>query len=317
MHSIIFSINTVLPIFITGLIGYMLKCKNIITQEFALTLSKIVFKLFIPAMLFEQMYRQDLTRTLSLKLVLICVIGLFSVMVIAAIICPMFKKENAKCGAVVHAAFRSNYVLLGIPLMMNLYGQDGANVAASMTSFVIISLNLCAVITFSIFKPDEEKVNGSKILGVLKSILANPFIIAIVAGMLIHYAGIHLPVFIEKSLGNISAVAMPMALLALGGMFDWNNARNNLRLSTVICIIRLVIVPAVMITIAYMLGLTGVELCLVYVIFGSPVPTSAAAMAAGMKSDVRLTGEFSLMTTLFSPISFFFGVLFLRLIGAV
>jgi predicted permease len=317
LSSIIFSVNTVLPIFITGLIGYILKYKKIITQEFALNLSKITFKLFIPAMMFEQMYKLDMTKIINLKLILICVIGLFGVMAIAAVICPVFIKEKAKCGAVVHAIFRSNYVLLGIPLMTNLFGQEGANIAASMTSFVIISLNLCAVITLTVFEPDGEKVNSNRMKDVFKSILTNPFIIAIVAGMLVHSAGLHLPVFIEKSLSNVSVVAMPMALLALGGMYDWNNAKNNLSVSTTITVVRLVAVPAAMLTIAYILGFTGIELCLIYVIFGSPVPTSAAAMAAGMKSDAQLTGELSLMTTLFSPISFFFGVLILRLIGAV
>ncbi|MGI6123491.1 MAG: AEC family transporter, partial [Acetivibrionales bacterium] len=286
-------------------------------QEFALNLSKITFKLFIPAMMFEQMYKLDMTKIINLKLILICVIGLFGVMAIAAVICPVFIKEKAKCGAVVHAIFRSNYVLLGIPLMTNLFGQEGANIAASMTSFVIISLNLCAVITLTVFEPDGEKVNSNRMKDVFKSILTNPFIIAIVAGMLVHSAGLHLPVFIEKSLSNVSVVAMPMALLALGGMYDWNNAKNNLSVSTTITVVRLVAVPAAMLTIAYILGFTGIELCLIYVIFGSPVPTSAAAMAAGMKSDAQLTGELSLMTTLFSPISFFFGVLILRLIGAV
>lgn len=294
-----------------------MKYKKIITQEFALNLSKITFKLFIPAMMFEQMYKLDMTKIINLKLILICVIGLFGVMAIAAVICPVFIKEKAKCGAVVHAIFRSNYVLLGIPLMTNLFGQEGANIAASMTSFVIISLNLCAVITLTVFEPDGEKVNSNRMKDVFKSILTNPFIIAIVAGMLVHSAGLHLPVFIEKSLSNVSVVAMPMALLALGGMYDWNNAKNNLSVSTTITVVRLVAVPAAMLTIAYILGFTGIELCLIYVIFGSPVPTSAAAMAAGMKSDAQLTGELSLMTTLFSPISFFFGVLILRLIGAV
>ncbi len=51
-HILMTAINAILPILLLILLGYVLKRKNFITEEFMKVANKSVFKVFLPCMLF-------------------------------------------------------------------------------------------------------------------------------------------------------------------------------------------------------------------------------------------------------------------------
>ena len=52
MESFVFSINAVLPIILMVVVGYVLKLLRILDGSVAKVMNKVVFKLFLPCMLF-------------------------------------------------------------------------------------------------------------------------------------------------------------------------------------------------------------------------------------------------------------------------
>ena len=52
MDSLIFAINAVAPIILVVAIGYLLKKKGFMNAEFARAANKLVFRIFLPSMLF-------------------------------------------------------------------------------------------------------------------------------------------------------------------------------------------------------------------------------------------------------------------------
>ena len=70
-------------------------------------------------------------------------------------------------------------------------------------------------------------------------------------------------------------------------------------------IIRLVLLPAVMVALAYLIGLRGVELFLILVIFGTPVATSSFPMAQNMGGDGQLAGQLVFVSTVASLATLF------------
>ena len=50
------------------------------------------------------------------------------------------------------------------------------------------------------------------------SVLRNPFVISAAIGILLNLAGLRLPYFIEKAVGDLSQSATPIALLLLGAL---------------------------------------------------------------------------------------------------
>ena len=53
LDSLIFAVNAVMPIVAMVVIGYLLKKKGFIDEKFAKQANKLVFRLFLPVMLFS------------------------------------------------------------------------------------------------------------------------------------------------------------------------------------------------------------------------------------------------------------------------
>lgn len=132
---------------------------------------------------------------------------------------------------------------MGIPVLTNMYGEEGALVAAMALPFVVILSNIGAVTVFTAFAPESSgaRLDPRKLL---LSIAKNPFIIAILLGLAAQLSGISFPPFASKSIDYLADMSTPLALLAVGGQFDPKKAAGNLRLNLTICTLRLVVIPA-------------------------------------------------------------------------
>ena len=239
-----------------------------------------------------------------------------TVLILAWLIWPHFVKNRARCGACIHSTFRANVVLMGIPVLTNMYGEEGALVAAMALPFVVILSNIGAVTVFTAFAPESSgaRLDPRKLL---LSIAKNPFIIAILLGLAAQLSGISFPPFASKSIDYLADMSTPLALLAVGGQFDPKKAAGNLRLNLTICTLRLVVIPAVVIAVAAALGFRGPELAFIFVVVGSPSAVSGAALAKVMGSDHQLTGEVTLMTSLLSAFTFFIAFTLLRSVALI
>lgn len=316
MENLIFSVNAVVPIFIVGAIGYLLVQRGVLTTEFADTASNACFKLFLPVMIFKEVYNSKILEDFNVLLVVYCIGSILLLVAVSSLVWPFFIKDRARCGAAVHSTFRSNFVLMGIPILTNMYGTGGNLAAASVLPFAVTTFNICAVVVFTIYAPLEGDVKGISIPKLIKSIVKNPFILGIVAGIFCLALQIKLPVFLGKSVDNIAAMASPLALLAVGAQFDFKKAKDNIKLSATVSLLRLTVAPLVFVVGGYLCGFRGAELSTIYILFGCPTAVSGAALAQSMGSDGRLTGEITLVSSLFSVFTLCIGVMALRAIGA-
>ena len=59
MENLIFSLNVTLPIFLTIVIGYVLKQIHMLNDSFVTVANKFNFKVTLPALLFLDLYQAD------------------------------------------------------------------------------------------------------------------------------------------------------------------------------------------------------------------------------------------------------------------
>ena len=230
MDPLIFALDAVAPIIAMVAIGYILKTIGFMTPEFAKAANKLVFRLFLPCMLFLNVYRIEDLAGMDFGYVAYVLIA---VLIIFAVTLPLtlaVTRGAAQRGALLQSVFRSNYALIGIPLAQSLYGDAGVTIATLLSAVVVPAFNVLAVISLSIFRPSGGKPSVKKIvLGVIK----NPLIQAVLTGLLalavralLSHLGVGFrlssvePLF--KVLTYLSNMATPMALLVLGAQFEFS-----------------------------------------------------------------------------------------------
>ncbi|MEG2570760.1 MAG: AEC family transporter [Clostridia bacterium] len=311
MSDVLFSFNAVAPIFILVALGFLLTKLKVWNDDFLKLANRVCFTVFLPVMLFYNIYKSDFSRVWSPRLIGFIIIAVTVLFAISCLIVPRFTKDGGRRGAIIQALFRGNYLLLGVPICQSMFGDAGGAAAAVAAAFIIPYFNILATVVLSIYSRDTKISLRAVILKIIK----NPLIIASVLGMLAVAVGLSLPTVIDTVLLDIRGIGTPLSLLILGGDFKLRELRGNLKPIIATSAARLILVPAVMLTAAYALGFRGVELGVLVSVFGTPVAVSSYVMTHEMRGDYVLAGQLIVATTFGAMFTTFLFVYALRAFG--
>lgn len=310
MNSLELSFNAVMPIFILMLIGYLLKLWKFADKAFFDGLNRIVFRLFLPVLLFYNIYSTKSLKVFDGKLIVFTVVGIISVFVVGFFAVRLITNQNSRRGVLLQSLFRTNYAILGIPLVENICKGNSTGLASVMVAVIIPVFNILAVVGLEYFRngtPDFKKV--------VRSIATNPLIIGCVAGAVFLLADINLPALIEKSIYDIGKVATPLAIITLGASFSFNHTRDCAKELIIATIARLIIIPFIVICTAVALGFRGESLACVLIASGAPVAVSSFAMSQQMGGDENLAAQVIVVTSALCLFSLFGWIFALSSLG--
>ncbi len=312
MESLRLSFEAIAPIFLLMLLGYALKHCKIADKNGFDTVNKLVFKAFLPVMLFYNIYKTAAPEVFNLKLVLYTVASVLCIFILGYFAVLLITKENPKRGVMLQGFFRGNYAILGIPIVGYICGNNASGLASFMVVVVIPVFNILAVIALERFRKGNEKVN---ILRLLKGIITNPLIIGCIAGMAVLLMGIKLPHIIEESVRDVASAATPLAIIVLGAGFEFSSIRGNAKEIAIVVLTRLILIPLLVIPVAVLLGFSGEALACLLVIFGAPIAVSSFPMSQQMGGDEKLCAQVIVMSSVLCLLTLFMWILILSTLG--
>ena len=302
--NFIVALSAVIPMFCLMSIGAFVKYQKLLSDEELNHMNRMVFRVFFCCMMFHSIYTTDLSTTFRPKLMLFGACGVLAVVFLLFLIIPRIEPDNKRRGVMIQAIFRSNFVLMGIPIVANIFGDANIAVATMMIAVIIPIYNILAVFVLETFR-------GGKfaILPILKGIFKNPMILGAIAGATCLILGIHIPSPVLKPIGQISAATTPVALIILGASFKFGSTHEH-RPQLLGCIFgRLILVPSIMLTTAILLGFRGIDFVTLIAIFGTPCAVVSFAMAQQMNGDADLAGNCVVFTSALSCFTIFFWIL--------
>ena len=301
MSDLIFSFTIIFPMFFVIAVGYFLSVVKIFDTAFLEKANVICFKIFLPTYLFYNIYQSDLSTAFNFSLILYALVTVTLLTVFLFLIIPILVKQVNRRGVVIQALFRSNYIIIGLPICKELFGAEGMSLAAALSAFVIPLFNVLAIIALSIYDKENVTTPG----GVYRKILSNPLIIACALGFIAVLTGLKLPDVLDKPISYISTIASPLTLLALGGTFKFKDSIKNIRILTFVTVGRLLLIPLIMLSIAVVLGYRGMTLSVLLALYAAPVASSSYTMTYMANGDGELAGQVVVSTTAFSMITLF------------
>lgn len=310
MENLIFSINVVLPIFLLMCIGAFLRKIKLIDQIFLEKANHFAFSALLPVLLFNNIYKSNISDAVNIRLIIFAVGILLFIVGILFIIVPKIESDNRNRGIIIQGLHRSNFVLFGLPLSMNIFGAENLGPVTTLTAIIIPLYNFLAVIILDWFSKDKSDYKKTII-----SILKNPLIIGSVIGILFSAFNIKLPNFLEKTVSDVAAMATPLALMVLGGDIEIKNIGKNFKYISIITIGKLLVIPAFVIVAALAFGFRGVELGALFSMVAPSVSVSSYTMALQYDCNAELAGQLVFITTLFSPLTIFIFIFALKTVG--
>lgn len=311
MENLILSVNVVLPLFLLMAAGYITKQLKLYDKQSHTVMNRLVFRLFLPMLLFKNIYQTNLNTEFNGKVFIFAVVSVLLMFGLLFAVIPLIEKDNRRRGVLIQGIGRSNFVIFGMPMAETLCGGNMATTSL-LVAIVVPMFNVLSVIALEVFR--GGKIDVKKILlGVVK----NPLIIASLLGFIFLLAGIRLPAPIEKAVVDLAGIATPFALFLLGGALEFSRVGGNLRPLLIGVTGRLIVMPAIFITAAVLLGFRDVELVSMMVLFMAPSAVSSYTMAQQMGGDGELAGQQVVFTTAFSIFTIFLIVLLVKNLGLI
>lgn len=333
MDTLIFALNAILPIILLIFLGYFLKKMSFLDEEWFKKGNKLVFRVCLPALLFINVYNIESFTSINWSVVIYSEAAIFIVFFLGLLPVKLTIPDDRQKGVVLQCVFRSNFAIIGLTLAESLGGVEGKGIAAVLSAFSIPTFNVLAVIALTMFSKGE---NGQKInfREILSKLVRNPLIIGVVCGLITLGIRSFIPTdadgalvfslsenmrFLYTAVSSVSKISSPLALIVLGGLFDFSAVKGMKKQIVVGTVSRVAVVPFLVLGAAALLsGYTSLLSfdASVYpallALFGSPVAVSSAIMAQEMDNDGVLAGQLVVWTSIMSIFTLFFFILLLR-----
>ena len=311
MDNLVVAVEAVIPMFCLMFIGVLVHKYQLLSDLELVHLNRMVFRVFFSVMMFYNLYTTNLGTTFRPRLMLFAVGALAVVYVVSFAFVWLTEKQDRRRGAMIQAIYRSNFVLMGIPLVANIFGDENIAVTTMMIAVIVPIYNVLGVFTLETFRGGKFNL-GHILLGVLK----NPMILGALTGAAFLLLGIPIPKPVLKPLAQITAATTPLALIVLGASFRLGSTKEHLHQLVACVAARLFIIPAVVLSIAVWLGFRGIEFVTLISIFCTPCAVAGYAMAQQMGSDADLAGNCVVFTSGLSCVTIFCWILLFKGMGA-
>lgn len=311
--NIVFTANIVAPVFLIIAVGYFAKKGKIINEVFVDVTSKFVFQVSLPVFIFLQISSLDLTQVFDVNQIIFITAGTFITYILIWIGTIPFIKGPADKGAFIQGAFRGNYAIVGLALIKNLFGDDALGKASLILAFLLPVYNILAVIVLVVPK-HQGKIN---IKTILQEIIFNPLILAVIIALPFSYWQIKIPDMFTVTGSYLAELALPLALIGIGGSLNLENLKRASILAFTSSIIKIIILPAVLTLIALLSGYRNDDLGIMFIAFACPTAIASFVMADVMGANSKLAGNIIMITTLGSVFTISIGILLLKSFGLI
>lgn len=164
MQALSIAFHAIVPLFLIIALGFGVKRLGWIGPEDVRRFNKVCFYTFMPVMLFYNIYTSDFSHAVRLPYALFVVGMALAMILLAFLITLAAEKTPERRGVMIQAAFRSNFVLLGLPIAEELLPNANFGVTALMIAIVVPIYNMMSVVVLEYFRGGKPKL-GEVLLG--------------------------------------------------------------------------------------------------------------------------------------------------------
>lgn len=264
----------VLPVFGLIALGFAAAKAGLISERAGDGLADYVFALAVPALIFRTLSESQATLTSSPWGYWASYFAAAAVVWALGMICArrLFSRDARE--AVVHGfcSAQSNTVFLGIPLILQAYGEAGA-----VPLFLLLAIHLPVMMTAAslLIESADARDDGFRAGRFIKTLATHPILLALLAGVLAQVLDVRAPAAVKPILDGLSASASPVALIAMGLALSRYGFSSDPKAASVSVALKLVLHPLLVFVMAR------------YVFTLDPVFTGVAVLFAALPSGIN------------------------------
>ncbi|MDD2466705.1 MAG: AEC family transporter [Desulfobulbus sp.] len=291
-------LNALFPVLALIVFGWGVRHWQITDAAFHRVSDKLVYFVFFPLMLFWKIGASPLHFTdnwqyfpaAALAVVLVCGLSLLYI--------RLRPVADFQAGSFNQGCYRFN-TYIGMAVLINAFGQTGVQLYGILIGLIIPLINVLCV-SILIWYGGSETSHGNRFAITLKHLMANPLIIACLAGIAYSRLVGSFPSPIDNTLKLMSQVTLPLALFSIGGSLSFANLRSNFNLALAAAGLKLVALPLVGLCLLWLFGVSGLAFKVSMLFFAQPTSTAIYILSSQLNSDPELASAVIVLSTLLS-----------------
>ncbi len=274
-------------LYLIVLVGVICDKVGFFTEKTAKACTDLLFYIITPGVIIKSFLTQEFTKETGISLLI--AVGFGFVLHIVAIILniPLFNKGDGEKNCIFkYSAIYGNVGYMTLPLTEAILGSEGV----FYCSAVVMAFNVMAF-THGIYLMTKKSETTEKIN--LKKLLINPGVISIAIGLPLFLLNVNLPEVIYKPIDYIASTQTPVAMLIFGAFLAHTKLSDIFKHKKVflVALMKLIALPAVMVAIYKLVGLSGTLLTALTISSCAPTANNTVMFAAKYNKDTSLAAQ--------------------------
>lgn len=302
MAAFLHHLSLALPLFLLVFVGYAAMRLSGWPTVFSDSLTRFVFSVAMPALLFRLMADSAKMPPVDSRLLVAFFGGCLIVFIVGRIISwKLFALDGVSQSVFALGGIFSNCVMLGLPLAKVSFGDEAVPSVALV--LVFNALILWTLVTVSVEWAKHGSFSMRGFARTARGVLTNPVVVGILSGTFFSLTGLSIPGFVDETLAMVGQAAAPMALIALGMGLAEYGVRDGWRISVAVSVVKLIVSPLVVWGLARLLGLPKMETQVVVLLASMSVGANVYLMSRQFKALEGPTASSLVLSTALAAVT--------------
>ena len=292
---------TLIPVISIILLGVVLKRSSVFNEQSWSAFANLCYFVLFPALLVKTLATAQLGTT---EIILFAGMVLFAILTMSAfmlLIHPLLVRRFGITGPAFTSLFQGatrwhGFIALSIVGVM--FGDEGIAYMAITMAVIIPPLNIINVWVLARFTDAESSLGV-----VINKLYRNPFIIACIVGATLNLSGAGLPGPVYTVFDVMGGGALGLGLLTVGAGLKLGMIMGERFLVSFGAFIRLLGMPALMFTGAWIFGIEGMPRTVAVIAASVPTAASSYILARQMGGDAPLMANLITLQVLISALT--------------
>ena len=276
------------PVFLLIILGNFLRRIKVPDVSFWEINDKLCYWVLIPALLFHYISQINLSSEMLYSYSVIIYVGFFIAILTVLILGKLLGYPPERWTSILQGAVRQN-AFIALAITGSLFGDEGLKIASIFMLIYVPSINII-IVTTMVMNFGQSKNNASKneFITVFIELSKNPFILAMIAGLIFSIAQSEkLKVIIDTS-GLLGSAALPIMLLTIGAKIKVRDLALTITPIIISNFLKLLALPLIAFFVANYLGLSEIEVIVAVIFAAVPTAVSSHTLARQFGADDQL-----------------------------
>jgi malate permease and related proteins len=293
--------NTILPIFAVAAVGFWL-ARSLKLEVKAI--SKISFTVLSPCLVFNSLVTAQVSAAEFGRMAFFAACVMLGAGALAWLTSAVLRLDRPTTSAFISLAMFANAGNYGLPLVLFAFGPEAMTRA---TIYFVMHLILLYSLGIVVVSSSQSSVREA-----LLSMLRLPHLYAILAAVAFMLLRIPVPTMVLRPVGLLANAALPMMILLLGMQLEQAAMPERPKLVGLATALRLVVLPALALGLATVMGLTGIDRQAAVIEASMPAAVMITVLAVEYQAAPAFVNAVVFVSTLLSPLTLTFLIALLQ-----